>query len=495
MNLAQPILNHARSQPEAVALTDGERSLTYRELAATVLRTCSHLASLGVQPGHRVGLRLKETWAHVVVLLAVARMGAVAVQIDWRSRLAETARIARALELTLVLVESDDACALDCPVVGLDAGWQQRVSAEDLPSGLPSDGQAPFVISQTSGTTGAPKFVQVTHLQYYFATLTLIDFVALPRHCRYLSTLPLFFSGGLRGCMAHLLRGDCVILYPPLFSAREYVAAATGYRATVGFVVPTVVRQLLEIADGSGHLLRGMDALLCTGAPMFPDEKREAARKLTPNFYDQYGTAAIGGISMLRPSDIAEQAESVGQPHPLVEIEMVDESDRPVPPGVVGRIRCRGPGLGSGVSGPSGWESAAEGFHDGWSYTGELAAIDELGYIFIKGRVSDVIISGGAKIYPGEIEAVLQDHPAVAEAAVVGCRTPANEEVAVAFVVARRPVDVAELMAHCRVRLTSYRIPREIRLAAQLPRNSVGKVNKLDLTKRFAASDRRDSQA
>ena len=492
MNLAQAILNHARSQPEAVALIDGDRLVSYRELAATVLRTCSHLASLGVLPGRRVGLRLKETWEHVVALLAVARMGAVAVQIDWRARPAETARIAAALELSLVLVEADDACSLDCRIVALDRAWHQGVSAADLPDGLPSDWGAPFVISQTSGTTGAPKFVQVTHLQYYFATLTLIDFVTLPRRSRYLSTLPLFFSGGLRGCMGHLLRGDCVILYPPLFSAREYLTAATGYRATVGFVVPTVVRQLLEIADGSALLLGGMDALLCTGAPLFPDEKREAARKLTPNFYDQYGTAAIGGISMLRPRDIAERAESVGQPHPLVEIETVDEADRPVPRGAVGRIRCRGPGLGTGISGPSGWESAAEGFHDGWSYTGELAAIDELGYISIKGRVSDVIMSGGAKIYPGEIEAVLQDHPAVAEAAVVGCRTPTNEDAAVAFVVARRGLDVAELIAHCRQRLTSYRIPREIRLVTQLPRNSVGKVNKQDLAKRFAASDRRD---
>ena len=492
MNLAQAILNHARTRPEAVALIDGDRSVSYRELAVTVLRTCSHLTSLGVLPGHRVGLRLKETWEHVVALLAVARMGAVAVQIDWRARFMETARIAAALELRLVLVESDDNCSLDCPVVRLDGAWRQSVSAADPPGGLPGDFQTPFVISQTSGTTGAPKYVQVTHLQYYFATLTLTDFVTLPGHCRYLSTLPLFFSGGLRGCIGHLLRGDAVILYPPLFSAREYVTAVTSYRATVGFIVPRAVRELLEIADGSAALLPGMEALLCTGAPLFPDEKRAAARKLTPNFYDQYGTAAIGGISMLRPSDIAERAESVGQPHPLVELETVDETDRPVPPGVIGRIRCRGPGLGSGIAGPSGWESAAEGFHDGWSYTGELAAIDELGFIFIKGRVSDVIMSGGAKIYPGEIEAVLQDHPAVAEAAVVGCRTHANEDAAVAFVVNRRALDVAELIAHCRQRLTSYKIPREIRLVTQLPRNSVGKVNKQDLAKRLGPLDRRD---
>jgi acyl-coenzyme A synthetase/AMP-(fatty) acid ligase len=295
--------------------------------------------------------------------------------------------------------------------------------------------------------------------------------------------LPLHFSAGRVACLSHLMRGDGVILYPSLFTAGEFVDTVNRHGATVAFVVPTVVRQLLSIADTDKAMLPGMDVFMCVGAPIFAEEKLEAARKLTPNFYDRYGAAAIGPVAAMRPEDLSERPGSVGRSHMLVDVEVVDEDDQPLGPGETGRLRCRGPGLTMPMVDSQGVAPAANDFRDGWHYPGELAALDELGYIYIKGRVSDVIIRGGAKIHPGEVEAILLEHANVAEAAVVGRSTSSKDEDIVAFVVARGTLSPGDLIAHCRTRLANHKVPHHVRIVTELPRNSSGKLDKRALVK------------
>jgi acyl-CoA synthetase (AMP-forming)/AMP-acid ligase II len=423
----------------------------------------------------------------MVALLAAGWLGALAVPIDWRARPAEKKRVAEAFALKLLCVEPGDAIAAPCPLVPVDAAWGLAVASAP-PLATPSwDWNAPFVVSPTSGTTGVTKFILSTHLQYSFSSKAWLDSVTLPQSCRFLSVMPLYFSGGRRIGITHLLRGDCVILYPPLFSAEEYVEVLRRHRATVSFVVPSVIRQLLQIAREGELLLPEMDALFAGGAPLFAEEKRAAAHRLTPNFYDCYNTAAMGPIARLRPADLAEHADSVGQPNSLTEVEIVDADARPLGPNAVGRLRVRGPSLGSGVAGPRGAEAASEGFVDGWYYTGELAALDELGYVYLKGRSSEVIFRGGAKIHPEEIEAVLLEHESVVEVAVLGRTLPDNEQAVTAFIVTRRPIETSDLVAHCRVRLAPYKLPQEIRFVAALPRTTSGKVDKKNLAQRLNA--------
>ena len=198
----------------------------------------------------------------------------------------------------------------------------------------------------------------------------------------------------------------------------------------------------------------------------------------TPNFHEYYATAETTLISVLRPADLAQRADSVGQPHSLLEIETVDDADRPQPAGAIGRLRCRGPGLGSPVFG----DREGTGFRDGWYYPGEIAWLDELGYIFLQGRTSDVVMRGGTKIFPAEVEAALRRHPAVAEAAVIGRRAAEEEEV-VAFVVARGVLSLGELIAHCRNCLTPHKVPRQFHLVPMLPKLSSGKIDRAALTR------------
>ena len=239
-----------------------------------------------------------------------------------------------------------------------------------------------------------------------------------------------------------------------------------------------MVRHLL-IAGASEPLLPSLSALFCTGAPLHAEEKRQAVRKLTPNFCERYGTAETLALSVLRPEDFADRADSVGQPHSLIEIEIADENDRPLPVGLAGRLRVRGPGVAS----PLARQGAEANFRGSWYYPGEIARLDEAGYIFLEGRTSEVIIRNGAKIYPAEVEAAFAEHPSVIEAAVLGRPGDDHEEEVIAFVVCRGPTPAGELLAHCRVRLTPHKVPRQILFLAELPKNSAGKIDKIALAK------------
>jgi acyl-coenzyme A synthetase/AMP-(fatty) acid ligase len=477
MNLTDPILRHGRMQPSAAALVDGERTIRYGALADLVLRTAGHLAALGIKPRDQVGLCLKDDWQHVAALLAVLRLGATAVQMDWRSRPAEKARIAGAFALKLILVLPENDIAAPCPCVALDEAWHRAVAAADAFTEAPQDGNAPAAVLASSGTTGLPKFTLATHVQLYLHAVAYLEIVPPTRRQRFLVTLPHYFSAGRLVCLAHLMRGDSLILHPSLFTAAEYVRAVNRHKVTTGFIVPSVVRQLFALAEPDKPLFPDIEVLICGGAPLFPDEKRDALHKLTPNFHEMYGAAAIGPMSALRPQDLIERPTSVGRPFLLVDVEVVDDDERPLGPDLPGRLRCRGLGLTSPLAGV-GEAATASDFRDGWHYPGEVAAIDELGYIHLQGRSSEVIFRGGAKIFPAEVEAVLQAHEAVAEAAVVGREGPDKQQELIAYVVARRPLPPGELLAHCRTRLTAFKVPHEIRIVAELPRNSSGKLDK-----------------
>jgi acyl-coenzyme A synthetase/AMP-(fatty) acid ligase len=472
VNLVDPILWHGRTQPNTVAIIDGDRTLTYGELAELVQRTAGHLCALGVRRGDYVGLCLKDDWQHVVALLAVARVGATFVQIDPRARPVERARIAGAFDFKLVLTLPDADAHANCATIALDSTWYRHVAQAESPNSMPQEWNDAMLVQSTSGTTGLPKFTVATHLQFYFRLANYGELLPLNRPLRYLATLPLFFGYGRIVCLLHLLHGATLIFYPSMFSADEFVEAVRIHHANVAAVVPSSIRQLLAAA-GNEMLLPDLQLLLSAGAPLFADEKCQAVRKLTSKFHEVYAVSAVGQISVLRPQDVPRWADSVGRPFPLAEIEIVDEDDLPVRLGESGQLRCRGPGLASPIH-----DYSTEDFRNGWHYPGEVAAFDEFGYLHLHGRTSEVFYRGGAKVFPTEIEAVLQTHDKVADAAVVARVAPGGEQELAAYVIAKEQVTPGQLLAHCRQRLTPYKVPQQIHIVSELPRNTSGKVDK-----------------
>jgi acyl-CoA synthetase (AMP-forming)/AMP-acid ligase II len=480
MNLTAAIFRYARMQPKVAALIEGGRTITYGELAESTLHAAAHLAKVGVVRGDQIGVCLKDDSQHVIALLAIAYLGATAVQIDSRSRPTERSRILEAFPVRLVIASHENDKGIDCPKEFLDDASKLPIQG-NIPS-LDSieDWHTPFATQASSGTTGLPKLTIATHFQYFFHMLSYLEVIPPGRH-RYLSTLPLYFSAGRLACFSHLFRGDTVILHPALFSPDEFLENVSRHRVTTAFVPPSVLRQLLAKTESHLPLLPKIVLLISGGSPLFAEERRQVTRVLTPRFCEMYGTAASGPMSALRGEDIEEQPTSVGRPFSFIDVEIVDDDDRALEPGAIGQLRCRGPGLTSPITtAPS--ATIAKDFRNGWYYPGELGSVDELGYIFLQGRTSEVIFRGGAKIFPSEVEAVLQAHECVAEAAVVGRALPNNEQEAMAFVVLKRPSTPGELLAHCRTRLTAFKVPREIRIVVDLPRNSSGKIDKRALT-------------
>ncbi|MGH7123141.1 MAG: class I adenylate-forming enzyme family protein [Stellaceae bacterium] len=480
MNLIQPILNHAKTRPHAPALIEGDRETVYAELADLILRTAAQLAGLGAREGDRIGLWLGDGGEHVVALLAVASIGAIAAPLNWRAPATQIANLARALSLKLALVQEGAVHTLECPAVPVDERWRREVAEHAPSSSIPQDWHAPFVIAATSGSTGAPKFTLATHLQYYCGVVGFAEMLELSGRHRYFSTMPLYFSGGRLGFLTHLLRGDCVLLYGSLVDGADYAEGATKLEATVGFVVPSLIRGLISIA-GDEPLLPGLKRLTSVGASLFPDEKRATHHRVSRYFCDMYGTTETNPISLLRSSDIESRADSVGQPNSLAEVQVVDEHSQALPAGAAGLLRVRGPALASPLALPD--QPTHPGFRDGWYYPGEIACVDDEGFIVLTGRASDVIIRHGAKIYPAEVEAALQQHPDVLECAVVGHRGAHNEEEIVAFVVGRRSLDLAPMVAHCRTYLEAAKRPQHIWLVETLPRSTSGKVDKQALAR------------
>jgi len=485
MNIAAIILRHAWTRPDAEALIDGARVVTYRDLRTKVWSVSARLRGMGVGPGARVGLCLRDTAEHLVALLAVTRLGASAVPLDFRAKPAENARLISASRAELTLVEDDAAAPPACATAPLSAVFPEDAFTADAPAYEPSAPNDLFVISASSGSTGAPKLTAMSHLQYYFAVSGMLEALDLSGRHRYLATLPLYYSGGRNSCLGHLIRGDCVVLHPSLFDAEDYIEAAHRSRATVAVMVPTMLRRLLVGNAPAKPLLSDLSALFSTGAPLAPEEKLLARSRISPNFQERFGTAETLVLTVLRPNWLARRPHSVGQPLSLAEMEIVDEQDRPLREGDVGQLRCRGPGLASPLPG-GGAESA---FRGGWFFPDEIARFDELGFLHLQGRASEVIIRGGAKIHPAEIEKALGQHPRVTEAAVIGRANEKKEGEIFAFVSVEGEVSPGELIAFCRTRLEPNKAPKTIRLLPSLPKNTAGKVDKIALDGLLDAGD------
>jgi acyl-CoA synthetase (AMP-forming)/AMP-acid ligase II len=483
MNLADALAHHVRARPDRPAIVQGERVVRYRDLDGIVRRGAAHLAALGIGEGDVVGIALRDSIDHLLVLYMAARRGAVALPLDWRWTTPEQQAVAERFGARLVLVEPDAAplAALSC--VPVDAAFHDAVARAPADMEFPSRGDAPLLLSLSSGTTGRPKGPVVTHQQFLRRFWTHWIDMGLNARETYVSATPMYFGGGRTFTMSLLFSGGTVVLFPPPYKAPELAAEIARRGATSAFLVPTLLRRLLDLSDAEAEPLRRMRLLLSSGAPLHPEERREIRRRLCPNFCEYYASTEGGGVSLLRPEDMDVHDDSVGRPVFGVEVGIFDDDMRPLPAGEVGRLGYRGPGVATGFHEDP--EATREVFRDGWFFPGDLASVNEAGYVFLKGRKKDMIIRGGINIYPLEIEAALQAHRAVVEAAVVGWPSRDMGEEVAAFVVLREPAGEEELRAACARRLAPYKLPRAIVVVDEMPKNAAGKIVKAALAARL----------
>lgn len=496
MNLSDAIETNARRRPDhpAIIRPDGG-IITYGEYGCSVQCWAAILAIGGIGPGDIVGVNLKDTPDHLVALYAIARAGAAILPMDWRWTIEEKSRIAGFFGAKAVLSEPDDPFLEadgSWSGVPIDDAWQQRVRAADPTGKLIETEDSDLVLALSSGTTGTPKGPMITHQQFLARFLIYFITIGYSERDRYLCATPLYF-GGCRGySMCTLYAGGTILMHPPPYEPADLLSFANQHHATRLFLVPTLLRRLLTLEGGApdAPLFRSLELLYSTGAVLHAEERDELMQRFCPHYLNFYGSTDGGGCSALLWDDPPEVAGSVGRPVFGATLDIVDEADQTVAAGDVGRIRYRHPGTANGYYNDAAASRAA--FRDGWYYPGDLGWTDRDGYLFLAGRETDMIIRGGANIYPAEIEHVLTLHPSVYEAAVVGWPSREFGEEIAAFVV---PVAGSSggggeaLIAYCRDHLAPYKVPRAIFSLESLPKSGVGKVLKSELAVRLGKID------
>ncbi len=475
MNITEPFAHHARAVPDRPAIVDGGHVILYRDFDPLVRRTAAHLYARGLAPGEVVGVALCDSVSHLVVLAALARAGIVILPLDWRWTAAEQTRVSAHFGARLVLVEPGQPQPHSLPCVAVDVSWERAVAQADPDCAFPQD-DLPLLMSLSSGTTGRPKGPRIRHSQFLARYRVSWLNLGFNSQDRFLSATPFYYGGGRTFALMMLYTGATVFLLPPPYAPEALCEAVAQYRISAIFLVPTLIRRLLALSDAQLAPLRSLRLLLSSGSALHPEERKRIRARMCAGFIEYYSSTEGGGVSFLTAEDPEEFGASVGRPVFGVDVQCVDGNHQPLPPGEVGRIRYRGPAVADGF-----WndpEASRESFRDGWWYPGDLGMRDASGYLHLKGRAKDMIIRGGINIYPGEIEAVLQAHPAVADCAVVGWPSREfNEEVA-AFVILKAGADAGELRESCRGRMAPYKVPREVFVVNEFPRNALGKVIK-----------------
>jgi acyl-CoA synthetase (AMP-forming)/AMP-acid ligase II len=481
LNVVDGIFHNARRRHSDPAIVDGTRTLTYGELATLIRKTAGRLAAVGTRPGDIVGVALGDNTEHIVSLLAIASLGAIILPMDVRWTVEEKRRVAAHFGASFVLVETERLPGIK--TVPIDEAWHRAVAAQDESVGLVRRREQPLVLSLSSGTTGTPKGPLVSHghilsrLFIYTVSLTFNE------ADRFMAATPLYFGGGRFMTMAYLFMGATVVLNPPPYRPEELARAINEGGITSLFLVPTLLRRLLDIPRTSTPLFPRLRLLINTGSSLYPEERRRIMVELSPNFYNFYSTTEGGGISLLRPEDPDEASMSVGRPVFGTEVQVVDGDHHLVPPGTVGRIRYRGGSVAdSYYRNP---EESTAAFRDGWYYPGDLGHFDTHGFLYLTGRSKDMIIRGGVNIYPAEIEQTLLTHPAVTDVAVVAWPSSERGEEIAAFVVRRSNIGEPDLLEHCRRTLAPYKLPKGIFFVDELPKSGMGKVLKPKLVERL----------
>lgn len=507
MNLVQWLVRAALEHPDRPAVLLGERPLvTYAGLADRAARLARALgpAGLGLQPGDRIALYLGNQPAYLELLYGAWWAGLVVVPINAKLHPRELAWILGDAEAAALCVAADTADGLmplldELPalkhlLVPGSAAWQGLFEAEPLPAlhRAPEDIAWLFY---TSGTTGRPKGVMLTHgmLQAMTACYFMdVDEVAPDDAIVYAA--PMSHGAGLYNFAFVARAARHVLPASGGFDPAELIVLARSVGRLCLFAAPTMVKRLVDQVRASGASGEGFKTIVYGGGPMYAADITEALRVMGPRFVQIYGQGespmTITALSRAQLQDSAhprhaERIASVGVAQSLVEVAVAGADGQPLPIGETGEVLVRGATVMPGY-----WrnaEASAAALRGGWLWTGDLGVLDADGFLTLKDRSKDVIISGGSNIYPREVEEVLLRHPAVREVAVVGEADDEWGEVVVAFVVGEG-ADPAELDALCLAHIARFKRPKRYHLVDALPKNHYGKVLKTELRARLTGA-------
>jgi long-chain acyl-CoA synthetase len=484
----------ADATPGRIAIVDGARRIAYGELWQQIGALAADLLSRGLQPGERVALLLPNRIEAAVAVYGTWLAGGVAVPLNVQARTRDYVPWLRHCEARFVLHERQHVDAQQALVefpaaqaIVLDDAQPIPVSDASLPgpqSAFAGDDAAPALILYTSGTTGAPKGVALSHANLLANARSVVGYLGLQADDSVLSVLPFYYAYGASVLHTHLMRGARVVLAPNLLFPQQIVDAMAQEQVTGFSGVPSTFALLLDRVPLAQHPLPALRYLTQAGGAMSPAlTQRLRAALPAPQLYVMYGqTEATSRLTWLPPAKLQEKLGSAGIPVDGVELQIRHEDGSIAPVTEEGDVWVRGPNVMLGY-----WndpETTASVLRDGWLRTGDLGRVDDEGYLFLAGRRSDMIKTGAHRVHPNDVEEAIAELDGVQEVAVAGIDDAVLGQVVKAFVVrsAGAALDDNRIKAHCRARLAPYKIPKFIEFVDALPRTASGKVRRVQLT-------------
>ncbi len=503
MNIAAALLYRARAHPDAPCISFNDRTQTYGDLLGKVMRVGGGLRrELDLPAGARVVLCLENRPEFFEVLFACWVAGLVAVPVNAKLHAREVAHIVRdcgalAIVTTDKLVDALRAAVRESDghepaILVAGSGEYARLLESATMDCAAAQATDTAWIFYTSGTTGRSKGAMLSHRNLMFMSLAYYaDIEHVDRGDVKLHAAPLSHASGLYA-LPHLFGGGHQVVLGG-FDPDAVLSSFEQHRNVTLFAAPTMLTRLVSAA-GKQAPAGGLRTLYYGGGPMYVSDLQRALGCFGPRLWQLYGQGESPmTISGLRKRDhegdgsashLARLA-SCGTPRTGVGVRVVDEAGRDLPAGEPGEVITRSDAVMAGYWNNA--EASAAALRDGWLWTGDVGAFDELGYLTLRDRSKDLIISGGSNIYPREIEEALLRHPGLLECSVVGRPDADWGEAVVAFVVERQGHAVAddELDAVCLQNIARFKRPREYVRVAELPKNNYGKVLKTELRRRL----------
>ena len=476
MEIGSLIRQSAQRFGDAPALECDGRVLSFREFDQATDRLGNRLLAEGLRPGDRVAVMLPNGIECLVTYYALAKAGLVRVPLNHKDTAVQNSYKLDDADCRGLLHDGSRPEGGAAVTFTGDADWLASVtwSGPAQPCYEPRNPDSPYRLGYTGGTTGLPKAVTLSMRGEHAEVANfLIDLMPdIGPEDTFLHAAPIIHASGafFLPCFA---RGAKNVVMTK-FDAAAWLAELQRTRASYSFLVPTMISLVLDV-PGVERADTSSLRRLCWGASAIPPSVAERAQRIFgPVLAQTYGQSeAPMAITVLQPDEHVRTG-SAGRAYTLMEVAVFDEDDQPLPTGQVGEVVARGPLLMSGY-----WqkpELTAQTIRDGWLHTGDLGCIDEQGFVFLVDRKNDIIISGGSNVYPREVEDVLNDHPAVREAAVVGIPDETWGEVVHAVVACRSEVTEQELLNFCAESVPRHKRPRSLAIWSELPKSPAGKI-------------------